>query len=321
MAKPLNKMKIKLKQNLITLGVTMLASAAMAQGQYNNNNGQGMPNNNNGQGMPGADGASQPMSAQHFVWEAAMIDRQEIHASELALEKSDNADVKHFAKKMIADHKTACKKLQAIAENEGLKYPDTNSMGMNNGGRWDDNWSTNEDGTNFTSTDIPRGQDYTTNVTATDTGAGTNMLTARGQGTMPIQPVDTTPNSDSTTNAFTTTTPPRGQGAVSNMDSDVSNGVGNNMNHHTWNQGNPAMNLEMLSGTAFDQAYASKMVMGHQRAIRKYEMASTDLQDGALKNYADKMLPDLRTHLEKAQALQAKVGSSSDNNMGSPNTN
>ena len=78
------------------------------------------------------------VTAQHFVWEAATTDMKEIHMGELALQKSDNSDVQSFAKRIISDHKKACKKLQAIAEKEGLNFPDTNSMAWNN-----DRWATN----------------------------------------------------------------------------------------------------------------------------------------------------------------------------------
>jgi uncharacterized protein (DUF305 family) len=68
------------------------------------------------------------------------------------------------------------------------------------------------------------------------------------------------------------------------------------------------VNLEILSGSEFDQAYVNKMVLGHEKAISKFETAAANLQDPDLKKYAEKTLPTLRHHLEMAQDLQNKLG-------------
>ena len=75
--------------------------------------------------------SNEPVTSQSFVWSAALTDMKEIHLGELALQKSDDADVKSFARRIIADHKSACKKLRALAEKKGLNYPDTNSLAWN----------------------------------------------------------------------------------------------------------------------------------------------------------------------------------------------
>jgi putative membrane protein len=66
-------------------------------------------------------------------------------------------------------------------------------------------------------------------------------------------------------------------------------------------------NLASLSGPAFDQAYADAMVKGHQKAMEKFQDASTTLQDDQLKRYADRGLRAIRDHYEMAQKLQSEV--------------
>src|ERR1700677_4966303 len=70
-------------------------------------------------------------------------------------------------------------------------------------------------------------------------------------------------------------------------------------------------NLVALSGPAFDQAYADAMVKGHQKAMQKFENASTSLTDDQLKKYADHGLRTIRGHYEMAQKLQSEVETNS----------
>jgi predicted outer membrane protein len=293
-------MKITLKQTLVLLTLSLSANSAPAQDQ-----------NPNGQSMPPAADSTMPVTPQHFVWEAATIDLKEIQAGELALQKSDNADVKAFAEHMISNHKKACKKLKAIAEKEGLKFPDTNSLAMTMDDHWNgsSNWNSNREeyaDTNDT-VNLPqtRGNHALTNTysslaTDTNSSSDTNTYTAavvpRGQDSI-TNPV-VTDSTDTNGGNYTPVNLTRGQHLATNMDNAVSPG----MIHQ------PEVRLDMLSGAAFDRAYAAKMVKGHEQAIRKFEMASADLQDADLKKYADKMLPTLHEHLRMAQELQTKVG-------------
>jgi putative membrane protein len=69
-----------------------------------------------------------PPTAQQFVSDAAVSGLKEIYLSELALDKSTNADVKDLAERMVKDHRAANKKLEKIAEAEGLTFPATNTF-------------------------------------------------------------------------------------------------------------------------------------------------------------------------------------------------
>jgi putative membrane protein len=118
-------MKKNLKKTIFVLGITAFSAVAFAQNQMSTTD------TNN---PPGSQ-----ISAQGFVWEAAETDKKEIHLGELALQKSDNDNVKDYAKRIVADHTKASKKLQAIAEKEGLDYPSTNSIAWDTNGTWHTN--------------------------------------------------------------------------------------------------------------------------------------------------------------------------------------
>lgn len=66
---------------------------------------------------------AQDMSAQDFVDQAASGGMFEVKSSELALDRSENADIQAFAQKMIDDHTKANDKLASIAREEGLTVP------------------------------------------------------------------------------------------------------------------------------------------------------------------------------------------------------
>jgi putative membrane protein len=65
--------------------------------------------------------------------------------------------------------------------------------------------------------------------------------------------------------------------------------------------------LAKLSGAEFDKAYAAEMVKGHKKAVGEFEKAAKS-KDAEVKAFADKTLPTLRHHLEKAQSLSGAQG-------------
>jgi predicted outer membrane protein len=254
-------MKINLNTTLIAAGICALTAITRADDATPRQM-TGMDTNNMGMD---ANSMNMPLTPQSFAWQAAATDLKEIHAGEMALQKSDNADVKHFANRLISDHKKSYKKLQAIAGKEGLSLPDTNSMsmmGMNGG----DTNSWNPAGTNSGNFQSP-----------------------------PMENQD----KDSPPHLATML-------ASNNMD---------NMQNNGQMAGQEMMTLDSLSGADFDRTFASHMIMGHEKAIRKFEDASANLTDPDLKKYADKTLPTLREHLQMAQELQSKVGMWTDSNM------
>jgi putative membrane protein len=68
------------------------------------------------------------MSAADFVWDASLINLEEIRLGEVAQTNSQNADVQEFAKHMVRDHSRLNTRLSKIAMGEGLALPDTNTF-------------------------------------------------------------------------------------------------------------------------------------------------------------------------------------------------
>ena len=61
--------------------------------------------------------------------------------------------------------------------------------------------------------------------------------------------------------------------------------------------------LAGLSGKAFDDAFTTHMVQSHTKSVAKFEKASSDLEDGELKQFVESTLPALKEHLAMAQRL------------------
>ncbi len=67
--------------------------------------------------------------------------------------------------------------------------------------------------------------------------------------------------------------------------------------------------LSTMKGADFDRAFAKDMVMGHEKAIQKFEAAAKNEKDAELKTWAAKWLPTLKMHLEMARAAAKDVES------------
>ena len=65
--------------------------------------------------------------------------------------------------------------------------------------------------------------------------------------------------------------------------------------------------LQKLSGADFDRAYANTMVSDHRKAVSEFVKASKS-SDPDVKAFADKTLPVLKDHLQRAEDLQKKAG-------------
>lgn len=65
--------------------------------------------------------------------------------------------------------------------------------------------------------------------------------------------------------------------------------------------------LNLLSDQAFDKTYAELMVKGHRDAIALFEHTVSQTKDEEIRDWANKILPDLRKHLEHAEACQKSI--------------
>jgi putative membrane protein len=62
--------------------------------------------------------------------------------------------------------------------------------------------------------------------------------------------------------------------------------------------------LTPLDGEQFDQAYLEAQLAAHEEAVTLFEGYSTSGAPGALKEFATKTLPTLKSHLEEVQKLK-----------------
>jgi putative membrane protein len=71
--------------------------------------------------------------------------------------------------------------------------------------------------------------------------------------------------------------------------------------------------LSEKSGESFDKSYISSMLTDHKNDIKAFETEANEGKDPAVKAFAAKSLPMLRTHLKLAQDLAQSLGVTSDN--------
>jgi putative membrane protein len=68
--------------------------------------------------------------------------------------------------------------------------------------------------------------------------------------------------------------------------------------------------LQKLNGAEFDKAYMDAQVKDHEKAVSLFEKESKNGKDPELQAFAQKTLPTLQDHLQKAKELRGKVSSS-----------
>jgi len=74
---------------------------------------------------------------------------------------------------------------------------------------------------------------------------------------------------------------------------------------------NKAMSSQLqsaASGADFDRAYLDGQVTGHQNTLSFLQQAQNQAQNADLKQMITTAIPDVQQHLERARALQSKVG-------------
>jgi putative membrane protein len=85
---------------------------------------QPMPPQTTDRTMPPPGGASsKAVEPQTFVKQAAVIGQAEVELGRLALQKSQDENVRKFAQRMVTDHTAAAAKLKKIASAERIEVP------------------------------------------------------------------------------------------------------------------------------------------------------------------------------------------------------
>lgn len=135
----------------LVLVATGITTVALAQDNNNNAQLQNTPSRSTAGQNPPAQSApannNQPpqnlperminaITAQQFVSDAAIGGMKEVRLSEIALDKSQNPQIRDFATRMVHDHSEANDKLMQIAQQKNLELPATNTFAMD-----DPNWN------------------------------------------------------------------------------------------------------------------------------------------------------------------------------------
>ena len=68
------------------------------------------------------------LTAQQFAQKAAVGGQKEVQLSQIALQKSQNAEVRAFAQQMVQDHTAVGRQLGQIAVAKGIQLPATNAL-------------------------------------------------------------------------------------------------------------------------------------------------------------------------------------------------
>jgi putative membrane protein len=68
---------------------------------------------------------SKTVSPQYFASQAAVIGKAEIELGQLAVQKSQDDDVREYAQRMVKDHEAAAAKLEKVAKQTNLMLPES----------------------------------------------------------------------------------------------------------------------------------------------------------------------------------------------------
>jgi predicted outer membrane protein len=202
----------------------------------------------------------------------------EVQLSEIALQKSENAQVKQFAQKMITDHKKLIEQLQPlVAMQGGANRPASTLLGGNS---------------------EAQGRSETTVGRTTDTTALPGSSGA-GQTIPPAETSARAPGSEAT----------RDLAASATADAATAPGMGP---VHQLMQLDRKINerclqmakdeLQQKSGTEFDKCYIGNAVGMHTQALAALEVIGKETQ-GKLAQVAQQAQPTVEQHLNHAKQL------------------
>ena len=229
--------------------------------------------NRQGQTRQDARGGTQHVTAEQFVRKAAMSGLKEVHAAELAQQKAQDPAVKQFAQELQRDHQRANQRLMQIAQQKNIQVPPKDLFAkIIQGGQIN--------------------REYVREGPDPDQEHDQLGLPER----QPRQPQ---------TREQTREREPgqRPEGAQERQQV-----TGSNQWQVTQSTAQELQRLQSASGKQFDLLFVAQMNRDHAQAIQRFEMASQQLQDAELKQFASETLQTLRQHKQKAMQLAEKVG-------------
>jgi len=247
-------------------------------------NGESNQNRTNYRAAHAAAGSQTPVD--HFFAGCLLAkNKAEVELSQIALQKSENPEVKQFAQKMVQDHQKMIQQLQPLAMQGGASRSTSSTLG---------------------SSSESRGRSATTEGRTSDTSA----LPGSSGASQTIPPSGTSatiPSADATagttTSGTATTTAGMGNSAVHQLMQ-----IDRQINERALQVARD--DLQQKSGAEFDKCYVGNAIIAHVHALAALEVIGKQTQ-GALAQVAQQAQPDVQQHLDHAKQLMKQLESQS----------
>lgn len=206
----------------------------------------------------------------------------EVQLSELALQKSENAEVKQFAQKMIQDHRKMIEQLTPLAAMQGTANRTSSLLGGQSEAQGSSESSV---GRTTDTTALPGSSEATQTIPPTGTSAAVPPLTT---------------STELATNATANATMTAGGGAVHQLMQ-----IDKQINDRCLQMAREEM--QQKSGAEFDKCYVGSAIGMHSHALAALEVIGKT--QGPLAKVAQQGQPTVKQHLEHAKELMKQLDS------------
>jgi predicted outer membrane protein len=210
----------------------------------------------------------------------------EVQLSEIALQKSENPEVKQFAQKMVTDHKKMIEQLQPLAAmHSGANRPASSLLG---------------------GTSEAQGRSETTVGRTTDTTALPGSSGA-GQTIPPAGATTTSPGTNAAREIAANATANAAMAASGGPVHQLMQ-IDKQINERCLQMARDE--LQQKSGAEFDKCYIGNAISAHGQAVAALEVIGKQTQ-GKLAHVAQQAQPTVQQHLDQAKQLMKQLDSQS----------
>jgi predicted outer membrane protein len=215
--------------------------------------------------------SSKPMNDAQFIAKSIRDNRMEIEMAQMALDKSQNENVKMLAEMLVKDHSKMLRDLTAL-----------DKAGADEG---------NFDARTGSDSSALLGADTSTGTTGDDTAtAGSDNSAVGADGRSPAGDTGTASNQLDIAGTKTT----KDLDSASNDSAGVNANAGNDTHHM----------LANASGSEFDQLWIDQMLTKHKIKLGELQSAKNAVQDAKLKQIINTAIPSVRSHRDMLSELK-----------------
>src|SRR5436190_3312615 len=236
----------------------------------------------------------QSQAVNHYLASCLLAKNEgEVQLSEIAQQKSENAEVKQFAQKMIQDHRKMIEQLQPLAGMQGsTSRGASGSTGTSSAN--ERNSTTDISSSSSTSESTSR----TSDTTATPGSSGAGQTTISPSGTTAGAP-QIGATTDATSTLAATDRSSAGSGAIHQLMQ-----IDRQINERCL-QANKE-ELQQKSGAEFDKCFVGNAISAHVKALAALEVIGQQTQ-GQLAQVAQQAQPTVQQHLDHAKQLMKQL--------------